>query len=147
MIGALLETTLQQIADWRYRSPTGDQAPIDRRLIADQSQIGRCYTAKIPALFVVKPIAAPSEIDLRLTYDLFETSRPPIKPLSDQISHGQSFMHAQKTAHEQFVPTTDRRSFGDFNESFPRPLRPLCDCHFFFGRKAITTQSHCVTEF
>ena len=45
----------------------GDKAPIDHRLIADQSQIGRHYIAKIPALFVVKPIAAPSETDLRLT--------------------------------------------------------------------------------
>ena len=50
-----------------YRRLVGDKAPIDHRLIADQSQIGRRYIAKIPALFVVKPIAAPSETDLRLT--------------------------------------------------------------------------------
>ena len=57
MIGARLETTLQLIAD---------KAPIDHRLIADQLQIGRRNTAKIPALFVVKWIATPSETDLRL---------------------------------------------------------------------------------
>ena len=45
----------------------GDTALIDYRLIPDQSQIGHRYTAKIPTLFVVKPIAAPSETDLRLT--------------------------------------------------------------------------------
>ena len=61
--------------DWRTlgnhfataRRLVGNKAPIDHRLIADQSQIGRRYIAKIPALFVVKPIAAPSETDLRLT--------------------------------------------------------------------------------
>ena len=35
--------------------------------------------------------------------------------LSDQISRGQSFVHAQKTACDQFGPATDQRHFGDFN--------------------------------
>ena len=48
-----------------------------------------------------------------------------MKPLSDQISRGQSFVYAQKTAREQFGPATDRRPFGDFNKTFPRPLKPL----------------------
>ena len=55
--------------DWRTlgnhfaidRRLVGYKVPIDHRLIADQSQIGRRYIAKIPALFAVKPIAAPSE--------------------------------------------------------------------------------------
>ena len=54
-----------------------------------------------------------------------------MKPLSDQISCGQSFMHAQKTAHDQFGSVTDRQPFGDSYKTFLRPLRPLCDCHFF----------------
>ena len=45
----------------------GDKAPIDHRLIADQSQIDHRYIAKIPAPFVVKPIATLSETDLQLT--------------------------------------------------------------------------------
>ena len=61
--------------DWRMlgnhfatdRRLVGDKAPINHRLIADQSQIGRRYIAKIPAIFMVKPIAALSETDLRLT--------------------------------------------------------------------------------
>ena len=61
--------------DWRTlgndfatdRRLVGDKAPIDHRLIADQSQIGRRYIAKILALLMVKPIAAPFETDLRLT--------------------------------------------------------------------------------
>ena len=42
-------------------------SPIDHRLIADQSQIGRRYIAKISARFVVKLIAAPTKTDLRVT--------------------------------------------------------------------------------
>ena len=140
--------------DWRTlgnhfatdRRLVGDKAPIDHRLIADQSQVGRRYIEKIPAFFVVKPIAAVSETDLRLTEDLFETSRRPMKPLSDQISRGQSFVHAQNTARNQFGPATDRRPFGDFNKTFPRPLRPLCDCQFFSGRKAIASQSQAMCD-
>ena len=56
-----------------------------------------------------------------------------MKPLSDQISRAISlFVHAQKTARDQIGPATDRRPFGDFNKTFPRPLRPLCNCHFSF---------------
>ena len=64
-----------------------------------------------------------------------------MKPLSDQVSCGQSFVVAQKTAHDQFGPATDQRLFGNFSKTFPRPLRPLWDCQFFFGRKAIASQS------
>ena len=71
------------------RRLVGDKALIDHRLIADQSQIGRRNIAKIPALLLVKLIAASSETDLQLTKDLFETSRSPMKPLSDQISCSQ----------------------------------------------------------
>ena len=59
-----------------------------------------------------------------------------MKPLSDQISRGQSFVHAQKTARDQF---------GDFNKTFSRPLRPRCDCHFF-GRNAIASQSQAMCD-
>ena len=69
-----------------------------------------------------------------------------MKPLSDQISRGQSFVHAQKTARDQFGPVTDRRPFGDFNKTLPRPLIPLRDCHFFFGRKAIASQSQAMCD-
>ena len=68
-----------------------------------------------------------------------------MKPLSDQISRGQSFVHAQKAARDQFAPATDRRHFGDFRKTFPRLLRPLCDCQFF-GRKAITSQSQAMCD-
>ena len=68
-----------------------------------------------------------------------------MKPLSDQISRAQSFVHAQKTVRDQFCPATDRRPFGDFNKTFPRPLRPLCVCQFF-GRKAIASQSQAMCE-
>ena len=61
-----------------------------------------------------------------------------MKPLSDQISHGQSFVHAQKTARDQFGSVTDRRPFDDFSKTFLRPLRPLCDCQFF------GSQSDCI---
>ena len=61
-----------------------------------------------------------------------------MKPLSDQISRGQSFVHAQKTARDQFGPATDRRPIGDFNKTFPRPLRPSAIV-IFFGRKAIVS--------
>ena len=140
--------------DWRTlgnhfatdRRLVGDKAPIDHRLIADQSQIGRRYIAKIPALFVVKTIAAPTETDLRLTEDLFETSRRPMKHLSDHISRGQSFVHAQKTARDQCGPATDRRPFGDFNKTFPRSLRPLCDRHFFWSQSDRTSQSQAMCD-
>ena len=59
-----------------------------------------------------------------------------MKPLSDQISRGQSFVHAQKTARDQFGPATDRRPFGDFNKTF----------FFFFGRKAIASQSQTMCD-
>ena len=72
---------------------------------------------------LVKPIAAPSETICDLTQDLFETSKWPMKPLSDQIS----CVHAQKTASNRFSLATDRRPFCDFNKTLPRPLRPLCD--------------------
>ena len=68
-----------------------------------------------------------------------------MKPLSDQISRGQSFVHAQKTARDKFGPATDRRPFGDFNKTFPRPLRSFCDCQFF-DRKAITSQSQAMCD-
>ena len=57
-----------------------------------------------------------------------------MKPLSDQISRSQSFVHAQKRARDQFGPATDQRPFGDFNKTFPRPLQPLCDCQFFWSQ-------------
>ena len=56
-----------------------------------------------------------------------------MKPLSDQISRSQSFVHVQKTARDQFGPATDRRPSGDFNKTFPRPLRPHCHCQFFLS--------------
>ena len=66
-----------------------------------------------------------------------------MKPLSDQISHGQSFVHAQKTARDQFGPVTDWRPFGDFNKTFPRSLRPLCDYQFFWSQNdRITVASY-----
>ena len=57
-----------------------------------------------------------------------------MKPLSDQISRGQSLVHAQKTARDQLGPATDRRPFGDFNKTFLRPLRPLCDCQIIWSQ-------------
>ena len=59
-----------------------------------------------------------------------------MKPLSDQISRGQSFVHAvtQKTAREQFGPATDRRLFGDFNKTFLRPLKHPCDWQCFWSQ-------------
>ena len=62
-----------------------------------------------------------------------------MKPLSDQISRGQSFVHAQKTVHDQFGLATNQRHLGDFKKTFPRPLRPLCDCPFILVAK----RSHC----
>ena len=46
-----------------------------------------------------------------------------MKPLRDQISWGRTFVHAQKTACGQFGPATDRRPFGDFNETFEISMR------------------------
>ena len=77
--------------------------------------------------------------------NLFETSRRPMKPLSDQISRGQSFVYAQKTACDQFGLGTDWRPFGDISKTFLRHLRLLCDCHFF-GREAIASQSQAMCD-
>ena len=54
-------------------------------------------------------------------------------------------MHAQKTARDQFGPATDRRPFGDFSKTFPRPLSLLCECRFF-GRKEIASQSQAMCD-
>ena len=68
-----------------------------------------------------------------------------MKPLSDQISRGQSFVHGQKTARDQFVQATDRRPFGDFNKTFPRPLRPLCDCVFLVAKRSHRSRKLCLS--
>ena len=68
-----------------------------------------------------------------------------MKLLSDQISRGQSYVHARKTARDQFGPATDRRPFSDFNKIFPRP----CDLSAIvnlFGRKAIASQSQAMCD-
>ena len=63
--------------------------------------------------------------------------------MSNQISRCQSFVHAQKTVHDQFGPATDRRPFGNFNKTFPRPL---CDCQFFLVAKRLHRSCNlCVT--
>ena len=69
-----------------------------------------------------------------------------MKPLSDQISHGQSFVHAQKTSRDQFVPATDRRPFANFNKTFLRPLRDPSVIVSFFGRKGIVSQSQAMCD-
>ena len=64
------------IAEWlthswkplsKYRWLVGDKASIDHHLIADQSQVGCHYIAKILAVFVVKATAPPSDTGLWLT--------------------------------------------------------------------------------
>ena len=86
------------------RQLVGDKAPINHRLIADQSQIGCRY---IPALFMVKAIAT----------------------LSETLSKDSS----------QPIWSGDRsETFGNFSKTFPRPLRPLCDCQF------VWSQSSCI---
>ena len=70
-----------------------------------------------------------------------------MKLLSDRISRGQSFVHAQKTVRDQFGPATDRRPFGDFSKTFPRPLRPLCDCQLFLvAKRSHRSRKLCVTD-
>ena len=140
--------------DWRtlgYHFATdhrlvGDKAPINHRLIADQSQTGRLYIAKIPALFVVKPMAIPSETDLRLTQDLSETSRRTVKPLSDQISRGQSSVHAQR----QLATNLVRRQVGDllvtstYSETFDTFLRLSI---LLVAKRSHRSRKLCVTGF
>ena len=38
-----------------------------------------------------------------------------MKPLSDQISRGQSFVHTQKTVRDQFGPATSVKPFRDLS--------------------------------
>ena len=90
-----------------------------RKPLCNWSPTSPCI-AKIPALFVVKPIAAPSKTDLRLTQDLFETSRRPMKPLSDQISRGQSFVHAQKKKKKKKKNSSRPIWSGDLSMTFWR---------------------------
>ena len=67
-----------------------------------------------------------------------------MKPLSDQTSLSQSFVHAQKTAHDQYGPATDR-PFGDFNNTF-RDLSDLYAIVSFLVHKAIPSQSQTMCD-
>ena len=62
-----------------------------------------------------------------------KTASQPVRDqwnLSNQISGGLSFVHAQKTVCVWFGSATDRRPCGEFSKTFLRPLRLLCDFQY-----------------
>ena len=69
-----------------------------------------------------------------------------MKPLSDQTSRSQSFVHAQKTAHDQYGPATDHRPFGDFKHNTFRDLSDLYAIVSFLVHKAIPSQSQTMCD-
>ena len=122
-----------------------DKALIDHRLIADQSQICRRYIAKILALFMMKPIAAASETDLRLTHDLFETSRNQWNLWAAKLV-AVSLLYMLK---RQLATNLVRRPFGDLLATSIKPFRDLWDLSAIvscFGRKAIASQSQAMCD-
>ena len=105
--------------------PVSDQSPIIRRLFAED------FTANV----FMKSVGDRSAVYRRLFGDCSLTSRKPLQLVSDRNQSWLVFCACSKDWPRLIFygdrSTTLLRPCYGLCKALPRPLQPLCDCHFY----------------